>query len=300
MRLGMIGLGGIAPFYVAAIERVGGAQLAAVCDLNPQKLAQYRSRGIKQFADYRALLETADVDGILLTAPNDQHFSIAKSSLLAGKHVCCEKPLTIHLNEAIELLDLAKSVERTLFTAFHRRYNRNLRRHLRELRDRSAIASVSANYLELIQEHADRDSWYLDPKRCGGGCIADNGPNVFDSLGAFLGPLVVTNSRVTREHGVDLKASMHLLSEDEIPVEVNLDWQYEHGEKKDLTIRRKDDRVISVDFLEGFSEFKGSLWHEYEGVLKDFFAHVERGESETAGCETVRLVEESYAKEVAA
>jgi len=300
MRLGMIGLGNIAAFYLAALERVSGAQLAAVCDLNPQKLAQYRSRGVKEFTDYRDLLETADVDGILLTAPNDQHFSIAKSSLLAGKHVCCEKPLTIQLNEATELLELAESMERTLFTAFHRRYNRNLRRHLGQLRERSAIASVSANYLELIQEHAGHDSWYLDPRRCGGGCIADNGPNVFDSLGSFLGSLFVTNITVTREHGVDLKASLHLLSEDEIPVEVNLDWQYEHGEKKDLSIRCKDDRLINVDFLEGFSEFKGSLWHEYEGVLKDFFAQVERGGSDTAGREAVRLVEESYAKEVAA
>jgi predicted dehydrogenase len=155
---------------------------------------------------------------------------------------------------------------------------------------------VSADYLERIEEHAGPDRWYLDPKRCGGGCIADNGPNVFDSLRSFLGPLTVTGASIVRDGEVDVQASVRLLSYKEIPVQVSLDWQYGQGEKKQLTALLKDGRAIEVDFLSGFTEFKGSLWHEYEGVLEDFLKHIARGQSDGgAGCEAVRMVEAAYA-----
>jgi L-arabinose 1-dehydrogenase len=301
LHIGMIGLGVISRYYTAALDRAGRARLAAVCDLNPERLAQYRGRGVREFIHYGRLLESAEVDAVLINAPNDLHFAIARAALEAGRHVCCEKPLTTRTADALELLEIAARMGRTLFTAFHRRYNVNLRRRLPELLNRSTIASVTADYLELIQEHAGADSWYLDPKRCGGGCIADNGPNVFDSLRSFLGPLSVVSSRIARQNGVDVKASLRLVGEGGIPVEVNLNWQYDRGEKKQITIRLRNGRTISVDFLAGFHEFKGSLWHEYEGVLEEFVGMVERGESDgRVGYDTIRLVEEAYAKEVKA
>ncbi len=301
MRIGMIGLGVIAPFYAAALDQISSAELSAVCDINPARIVRYRRSGLREFTDYRSLLEWSDVDAVLINAPNDQHFTLAGAALAAGKHVCCEKPLTTRLTDALELLEIARRSSKTLFTAFHRRYNRNFRLRLPELSDHSKIASVSAEYLELIQDHAGSDGWYLDPKRCGGGCIADNGPNVFDSLCSFLGPLKVTGVQVVRNQSIDVKASVQCLSHEEIPVQVFLDWEYDQGEKKQLKVMLKDGQTICVDFLEGFSEFKGSLWHEYEGVIDDFLGHVRRGQSDSrAGCEAVRLVEESYAKEVAA
>lgn len=299
MLVGMIGLGVIAPFYAAALERISGADLAAVCDINPARIVSYRRPGLREFTDYRSLLASLDVDAVLINAPNDQHFTLASAALAAGKHVCCEKPLTTSFDDALELVDLAQRSGKTLFTAFHRRYNRNFRLRMPELLDHSRIASVSAEYLELIQEHAGTDGWYLDPKRCGGGCIADNGPNVFDSLCSFLGPLTVTGVQVVRNRSIDVKASVQLLSHEKIPVHVFLDWEYDQGEKKQLTVMLNDGQTIGVDFLEGFTEFKGSLWHEYEGVIEDFLDHVKRGQSDgRAGCEAVRMVEAAYACEV--
>jgi predicted dehydrogenase len=295
----MIGLGLIAPFYAAALDQISGAELAAVCDINPARIVPYRRAGLREFTDYRSLLACAEVDAVLINAPNDRHFALAGAALAAGKHVCCEKPLTTRLADAIELLDVARRSGKTLFTAFHRRYNRNFRLRLAELSDRSKIASVSAEYLERIEDHAGSDGWYLDPKRCGGGCIADNGPNVFDSLCSFLGPLTVTSVQVVRNRSIDVKASVQLISHENIPVHVFLDWEYDQGEKKQLTVLLKDGQTIGVDFLEGFTEFKGSLWHEYEGVIEDFLGHVKRGQSDgLAGCEAARMVEAAYGCEV--
>ncbi len=300
MRIGMIGLGVIAPFYRAALDVVEGAQLTAICDKNPARLAPFRSIGVLEFTDYQKMLESGEVDAVLINAPNDQHFPIAKAALHAGKHVCCEKPLTNSLAEALEISNLAKEMQRSLFTAFHRRYNRNLCERLGQLSNPAEIASVSIDYLELIEEHAGPDSWYFDPQRCGGGCIADNGPNAFDSLRTFLSPLTIKETRTVRHKGVEVEASLSLLSAEGIPVQVFLDWRYEHGEKKQIDVVLKKGQTIHVDFLSGFPEFKGSLWHEYEGVLQDFIKHAATGQSNsTHGCEAVRLVEEAYANEVA-
>jgi Predicted dehydrogenases and related proteins len=296
MRIGMIGLGIISRFYAAAFNDAFDVTLVSVCDTNPSRMAPYRDRGVAAFTDYRVLLESPDVDSVVINVPNDQHFTLVRDALMAGKHVCCEKPLTTRLADALELAALAERSERTLFTAFHRRYNRNLRLRLPELLDCSNIVAVSADYLERIEEHAGPDSWYLDPKRCGGGCIADNGPNVFDALCSFLGPLAVVGSRIVRDGEIDVQASVRLLSGNGVPVQVSLDWQYDCGEKKQLTVLFKDGRMICVDFLAGFAEFKGSLWHEYEGVLEDFVRHAtDRRSDGGAGCEAVRMVDAAYA-----
>lgn len=299
IRIGMIGLGVIARFYARAIHQRDDVKLTAICDVNVTRLQPYRESGIAEITDHHVLLQSNAVDAVIINAPNDQHFAIARAALLAGKHVCCEKPLTIHLEHALELAQLAEENGKILFTAFHRRYNRNLRLWLPELLDNSRIASVSADYMEMIQDHSGPDGWYLDSQRCGGGCIADNGPNAFDALSSFLGPLEIWSTRSVRQKGVDVRASMHLMSQSGIPVDLLLDWQYPYGEKKDFIIRLRDGETIYVDFLAGFPEFKGSLWHEYEGVLGDFLSRIGSGQCDGwAGCTAVQLVETAYAREV--
>lgn len=300
IRIGMIGLGMIARFYAAALEKSRAGRLTAICDVNAARVQPYRASGVEEFTDYRDLLQSNTVDAVIINAPNDQHFGIARAALLAGKHVCCEKPLTIRLEHALELAQFAEDNGRTLFTAFHRRYNRNLLLRLPELLDHSRIASVSADYLEMIQDHSGQDGWYLDPRRCGGGCIADNGPNAFDVLRSFLGSMDIVSTRSIRRQGVDVRASLHLISQHGIPVDLLLDWQYPHGEKKDLTVRLQDGETVYIDFLAGFPGFKESLWHEYEGVLEDFLSHVRAGQScDWTGCAAVQLVEATYSREAA-
>lgn len=58
-------------------------------------------------SDYEAILSNPDVDTIYVGTPNHTHYDYAKQALLAGKHVICEKPFTLHLEEFEELIKLA-------------------------------------------------------------------------------------------------------------------------------------------------------------------------------------------------
>ena len=58
-------------------------------------------------SDYEAILSNPDVDTIYVGTPNHTHYDYAKQALLAGKHVICERPFTLHLEEFEELIKLA-------------------------------------------------------------------------------------------------------------------------------------------------------------------------------------------------
>ena len=98
----------------------------------------------------------------------------------AGVAVCVEKPLATRVEHGRAARRTGPDEAATLFTAFHRRYNSDVLRLLAQARRPRPRRSLTVRYLETIEEHAGGDRWYLDPDRCGGGCVADNGPNVFD------------------------------------------------------------------------------------------------------------------------
>ncbi|NMM52802.1 Gfo/Idh/MocA family protein [Paenibacillus aquistagni] len=301
IRVGMIGMGVISKFYVHALQhQLKDPVLTAVCDLNKDRMAAFLGTGVNCFIDYHDLLACDEIDAVVINVPNDKHFAICRDALLAGKHVCCEKPLTLTLQEAEELTILSRETGLTLFTAFHRRYNVHFVRGLSELSIMDEIQSVKASYLEKIEDHAGDDKWYLQPDRCGGGCVADNGPNVYDTLAYFLGHMTVQHAHITRnEQQVDVEAHVELVTHKGIPVHVHLDWAYPHGEKKDVHVLLKDGREIDIDMLEGFAAFKSSLYHEYEEILIDFARQIEAGGCHGEdGLDAVRLVHDTYKAEV--
>jgi L-arabinose 1-dehydrogenase len=298
MRLGMIGLGAIAPFFLRVIERRPDLTLAAVCDLNQDKLKPFAARGVPGFTSHADLLDAGLAEAVVVTLPNHAHTPVVVDALERGVHVCCEKPLTITAADAEALVATARRGAATLFTAFHRRYNLRLLELIARLpADRRRIARVTARYHENILEHTGGDRWYLDPKRCGGGCVIDNGPNALDAVRLLLGQLTLVDATIgDLRAGVEFCAVLELTSRDGIPVTVELDWALPTGEAKDVTVELRDGRRLTADLLAGFDGFKASLTHEYEGVLADFQRAVAAGAAyRDSGREVIALVERAYA-----
>lgn len=297
LRVGMVGVGTISSYYSAALAKLDTPRLIAACDPRDFRLEGMRRDGVGCYSNHVDLLQNADVDAVVVNAPNDQHFRICRDALLADKHVCCEKPLTTKSEQARELVRLANRRGKTLFTSFHRRYNARFQEALDTIPDPRQIRAVSVRYLERIEDHAGQDRWYLEPQRCGGGCVADNGPNAFDVVSYASGRLEVVSARVRHDdRGVDLEAHVELVTEHGAPVDVHLDWTYSGGERKDITIELADGRSVRADMLDGFSTFKSSLFHEYEAVLTDFAEAVIAGQCRgESGLDAIRLVEDVYA-----
>ncbi|WP_335933607.1 Gfo/Idh/MocA family protein [Streptomyces sp. PTD5-9] len=270
--LGVIGLGAISRYYLAALEHSPHWRLAAVCDARPEVLRRH-GEGTPRWTDAAAMLRETALDGVVVAVPNDAHAEVCRAALTAGVPVCVEKPLALTAGQGRELAALAAESGVPLLTAFHRRHN-DAFLALREAVSAAAspVRTVRVRYLERIEEHTAGESWYLEPERCGGGCVADNGPNAFDLVRQLLGDVALTHSLVGRDAaGTDRTAHLRLRAADGAEAEVLLDWSYP-GEAKDVTVTLADGRALHADLLAGHQGFKGSLWHEYERILAEFAA----------------------------
>ncbi|MBB6420841.1 Gfo/Idh/MocA family protein [Streptomyces sp. AK010] len=296
LRLGVVGLGAISPYYLAAAERLPEWRLTAVCDARAEALEQFPGPAAR-FSDHRTLLYRARPDALVVAVPNDVHLPLCRDALAAGVPVCVEKPLALTAAEGSLLVDLARRSEVPLMTAFHRRYNDAVRALACRTTGRE-IRSVRVRYLERIEEHLGGEDWYLDPARCGGGCVADNGPNALDLVRLLLGELTVTGCDIRRDgSGIDRQAVIRLRGRTGTTASVELDWSYP-GELKDIEVEMADGEVLHADMLAGHTGFKASLWHEYEAILTEFASLVRlgvpAGPGAHSGLASLELVEAAY------
>jgi hypothetical protein len=111
----------------------------------------------------------------------------------------------------------------------------------------------------------------------------------------ILGAVEVTSVSVTRDRtGVDRDAVVELESPDGATARVELDWSFP-GEVKDVRVELTDGRTVGADLLAGHPEFKGSLRHEYRGVLAEFAGLVTSGRPVPAnGLAALALVDSCY------
>ena len=292
LRIGVIGLGVISRFYLAALRDSATLRLSAVCDRDPTVLAAWTGP-VPGYTDHLRLLDEARPDAVVVTVPNDAHARVCADALERGVPVCVEKPLALDRAEGASLTRLAARGGVPLFTAFHRRYNHAVGR-LRAGLAGARIERLTVRYLERIEEHAGVDTWYLDARRCGGGCVADNGPNAFDLVDLLLGPAEAVSARITRdEAGTDRRADIGLRA-GTARVRVLLDWSYP-GERKDIEVRLADGRTLHADMLADHPGFKNSLWHEYAGMLHAFERRLRNGTGDgDGGPAALRLVEDVY------
>lgn len=289
-RVGVVGLGAIAQHYLAAVERSPKWRLGAVCDLREGALPDIGD--VPRYRDHRLMLRDADLDAVVVTAPNDAHALICTDVLEVGLPVCVEKPLALNPEQARGITAVAGG-SGVLFTAFHRRRNDHVRALVDEAARRGGVRGVRVRYLERIEEHTGGEEWYLDPGRCGGGCVADNGPNAFDLVRLFLGEVRLRDVAIDRdERGVDRRAQVRLAADSGAAAEVELDWSYP-GEVKDVRVEFADGSTATADMLAGFPGFKSSLPHEYRGILQDFGHAIQRGHRD-GGLPALELVAACY------
>ena len=118
IRIGVVGCGYWGPNHLRVFSQLGGSRVTAFSDLDPKRLttigAQYPDA--KGYADFRELVASPDVDAIVVCVPTKKHFDVAKAALEGGKHVLCEKPLTVDPVESQTLSDLAAKHQRILMT----------------------------------------------------------------------------------------------------------------------------------------------------------------------------------------
>lgn len=120
IRLGFIGCGWWATANHLPLLKVrGDVRLVAACGLDREVLMRAQKKfGIETVCtDVRELL-CLDLDGVIISSPHALHYDHALAALQSGKHVLCEKPMTLHAADAWNLVRLARASNRILLVAY--------------------------------------------------------------------------------------------------------------------------------------------------------------------------------------
>jgi predicted dehydrogenase len=110
IHIRVIGFGYWGPNIVRNFNRVEGARVLTICDMNQAALkrAQKAYPHIAVTNDYMDIISSPDIDAVAVITPVSTHFKLTKKALQNGKHVFVEKPFTATVAQAEELIELAE------------------------------------------------------------------------------------------------------------------------------------------------------------------------------------------------
>src|SRR2546422_463209 len=107
IRVGGIGTGGRAQYLLELLKQQPGTELVAVCDVYEPKMlqaAQIGGSGVRQYKDYRALLDNQEIDVVVIGSPDHWHKQMTLDTVQAGKDVYVEKPISHSIEEGVEMV----------------------------------------------------------------------------------------------------------------------------------------------------------------------------------------------------
>ena len=125
-KMGIFGFGGIAKFHCKLINtKIPQITVKGAYDINPEKNADIEEYGLHIYPDAESLLADPEIDLILIATPNNFHKDYAIRSMRAGKHVLCEKPCMLSLEDLDEVLAVAKETGKLFTVHQNRRWDRD-------------------------------------------------------------------------------------------------------------------------------------------------------------------------------
>ncbi len=121
LKTAVIGVGYLGKFHAQKYASLPHSELIAIVDPNPASAPLAAELKCQHLSDYRAL--AGQVDAVSIVTPTQTHFEIARFFLEQGIHVLLEKPMTVTVDEAQALIDLAQAKKLVLQIGYLERFN---------------------------------------------------------------------------------------------------------------------------------------------------------------------------------
>ena len=204
LRIGIIGCGWIAGAHLASYKNMPDVEIVAGCDLIPGKAAKFFKdggvEGVKtDYASHKEMLddESLKLDAVSVCTYNRQHAEPTIYALKKGVHVMLEKPFTVTLDEALEVMKAEKESGKVLSIGFQPRLDANMQM-IKKIVDSGELGKVY-----YIQTGGGRrrgiptpfGTTFIEDKTAGLGALADIGCYSLDMVLNAVGypkPLTVT------------------------------------------------------------------------------------------------------------
>ena len=197
LKVGIIGVGGIAGSHIPGWAASEHAELVAGSDVNPEVLKNWGAKqGItKLVAKPEDLINDPDIDIIDVCTPNNYHAPLSIAALEAGKHVICEKPLAPNPDLIKQMIAARDKSGKLLMTAQHFRFSGKSKAMKAEI-DKGILGDIyHARSLMLRRSGAPTRPGFIMKEHSSGGPCIDIGVHILDLTLWFMGnprPVSVT------------------------------------------------------------------------------------------------------------
>ena len=188
----MIGCGKIAcSAHLPALSQLEDVRIKYACDLNLERAKQTKEDFPKieeAIADYHVALADPEVDAIFITTPNFSHYTITMDALRAGKHVFCEKPITVNYKLSQEMADEAEKQGKILNIGVCNRYHKSVEM-LKQLNDEGKFGKIYHVYCSFrgFRSIPGLGGAFTTKAQSGGGVLIDWGVHFLDLVLYILG-----------------------------------------------------------------------------------------------------------------
>lgn len=200
IRFGIIGLGNQGSYYSKGLFKEGkieNGELVAICDLKQDRIDALKEKlgdvKVKTFTDYNEMLDSGEVDAVIITTPHYVHPKIVIDCLNKGINVICDKPAGVYTKQVLEMNEVARNSNAKFAMMFNQRTN-CVYRKMRELISSGEIGEIQRVTWIITdwfrtQFYYDSGSWRATWAGEGGGVLINQCPHQIDLVSWVVGKM---------------------------------------------------------------------------------------------------------------
>lgn len=188
-NLAIVGLGGMGNWHRelltgqgywnnAKLQDIENINVCGSFDIREERQQFARDNGLHAYNSFEEVLADENVDIILCATPNDVHKEIVIRSLRAGKHVVCEKPVTLNSVDLQEMIDVSKETGKLFVVHQNRRWDEDFLT-VKKIYDENLLGDIFRIESRVHGSRGIPGDWRQEPEH-GGGMVLDWGVHILD------------------------------------------------------------------------------------------------------------------------
>ena len=233
VRIAVVGTGAIAQLtHIPVLSKLRGASLVALCDNDAAKARALADRFDVPdvFTDFEELLDSDELDAVIIATPNHLHEPHVLSALRAKLHVLCERPLSLSARGVERCITAAAKADRKLVVGNNHRFRADAQALDQFLRN-AELGQITSMRAGALHVKRSADGWHNRRAESGGGAFQEHGFPLLDLalwLADFPDPVRVSATSRRARGATAVEDSMQVFLECAGGVQLSFDvsWAY--------------------------------------------------------------------------
>ncbi len=188
IKIALIGVGYIADFHARGLQTMYDVEIVCVVSKHIENAKKFAAKyNIKEaYTDISKVIENNEIDGVIISTPNQFHAPYAISFLESGKDVFLEKPMGINPKEGQQIKAAAKANESLVMVGHMWRFDIDTN-YIKDAIDAGKLGKIFKTKGYGIHENWGPEGWFTNKELAGGGALADMGVHAIDTARYLLG-----------------------------------------------------------------------------------------------------------------